>query len=141
MRVLIPAVLLSAAMLAAGCDRASTQGTAYNNSGNSAAPAPANPVPTTGTAADKSPPAMTGPTTNLNPGGANVVNDTVTTGKIKAAIAADSGMKDSDVSVSTNSGVVTLAGTVKSQDQVTIATNLAQRQEGVARVESSIAVK
>ena len=64
------------------------------------------------------------------------VGETVTTGKIKAAIAADPGMKDSDVSVSTTNGVVTLSGTVKSQDQVTIATNLAQRQEGVNRVDS-----
>jgi osmotically-inducible protein OsmY len=50
-------------------------------------------------------------------------------------------MKDSDVSVSTDNGVVTLSGTVKSQDQVTIATNLAQRQEGVNRVESQLAVR
>lgn len=69
------------------------------------------------------------------------VAETVTTGKIKAAIAADPGMKDSDVSVSTNNGVVTLAGSVKSQDQVTIATNLALRQEGVNRVESRLEVR
>jgi hyperosmotically inducible protein len=78
-------------------------------------------------------------TGNTNATGA--VNETVTTGKIKAAIAADSAMKDSDVSVSTNNGVVTLTGTVKSQDQVSIATNLAQRQEGVQRVESNISVR
>ena len=69
------------------------------------------------------------------------VGETVTTGKIKAAIAADPGMKDSDVSVSTSNGVVTLTGTVKSQDQVTIATNLAQRQEGVSRVDSQLVVR
>ena len=50
-------------------------------------------------------------------------------------------MKDSDISVTTNNGVVTLTGTVKSQDQVSIATNLAQRQEGVQRVESNISVR
>lgn len=70
-----------------------------------------------------------------------VVGDTVTTGKIKAAIASDSGMKDSDVSVSTTQGIVTLSGTVKSREQVTIATNLAQRQEGVSRVESQLTVR
>lgn len=70
-----------------------------------------------------------------------VVGDTVTTGKIKAAIASDSGMKDSDVSVSTTQGIVTLSGTVKSREQVTISTNLAQRQEGVSRVESQLTVR
>ena len=69
------------------------------------------------------------------------VGETVTTGRIKAAIAADPGMKDSDVSVSTRDGVVTLTGTVKAADQVTIATNLAQRQEGVNRVESQLTVR
>jgi hypothetical protein len=54
---------------------------------------------------------------------------------------ADSAMKDSDISVTTNNGVVTLNGTVKSQDQIAIATNLAQRQEGVQRVESNISVR
>jgi hyperosmotically inducible protein len=69
------------------------------------------------------------------------VSETVTTGKIKAAIAADAGMKDTDVSVTTNQGVVTLGGTVKSQDQVAIATNLAQKMDGVTRVESNISVR
>ena len=70
-----------------------------------------------------------------------VVAETVTTGRIKAAIAADPGMKDSDISVSTSNGVVTLSGTVRSQDQVTIATNLAQRPDGVNRVESRLEVR
>jgi hyperosmotically inducible protein len=93
-------------------------------SANVASPSPASPADNTG---------------NTNATGA--VNETVTTGKIKAAIAADSAMKDSDISVSTNNGVVTLTGSVKSQDQVSIATNLAQRQEGVQRVESNISVR
>jgi hyperosmotically inducible protein len=69
------------------------------------------------------------------------VSETVTTGKIKAAIAADPGMKDADVSVTTNNGVVMLSGTVKSQDQVAIATNLAQKMDGVTKVDSTITVK
>ena len=70
-----------------------------------------------------------------------VVSETVTTGRIKAAIASDPGMKDSDVSVTTRNGTVTLTGTVKAPEQATIATNLAQRQEGVARVESQLTVR
>jgi osmotically-inducible protein OsmY len=50
-------------------------------------------------------------------------------------------MKDSDISVKTENGMVTLTGTVKSPDQVTLASALAQRQEGVSRVENQVAVK
>lgn len=74
-------------------------------------------------------------------GSSNVVSDTLLTGKVKAAIATDSGMKDSDISVKSENGVVTLSGTVKSPDQATLASALAQRQEGVSRVENQIAVK
>jgi hyperosmotically inducible protein len=69
------------------------------------------------------------------------VSETLTTGTETAAIAADSGLKDSDISVTTNNGVVTLSGTVKSQDQVGIAANLAQRQEGVTKVDTQIVVR
>ena len=69
------------------------------------------------------------------------MTDTVTTGKVKAAFASDSGLKDTDIVVKTDGGVVTLSGTAKSQDQITIATNLAQHQEGVNRVETQIMVK
>ena len=50
-------------------------------------------------------------------------------------------MKDTDLNVTTSNGVVTLGGSAKSQDQVAIATGIAQRQEGVSRVESRIAVQ
>lgn len=122
------------AALTTACDRPKTQSTAYNNSGASATPS----TTTTTTS-------VTPATTNMAPGPAGdasgAVSETITTGKVKAAIAADPGMKDSDVSVTTNAGVVMLSGTVKSQDQVAIATNLAQKMDGVAKVESSITVK
>ena len=69
------------------------------------------------------------------------MSETLTTGKVKAAIAADTGLKDTDISVKTDNGVVTLGGTVKSQDQVSIATSLAQKQDGVTRVDSQITVR
>jgi len=71
----------------------------------------------------------------------NVVADTIVTGKVKTAISADNAMKETDVSVKTENGVVTLTGTVKSPDQVTLASALAQRQEGVRRVENQVAVR
>ena len=166
----LAAALAAATIAVTGCDRPRTN-TSLNNSGTDATPAqpagsvamsssptPAAPnanapdtttttttttsastTPDTASANVASPAAPADKTGNTNATGA--VNETVTTGKIKAAIAADSSMKDSDISVSTNNGVVTLTGTVKSQDQVSIATNLAQRQEGVQRVESNISVR
>jgi len=69
------------------------------------------------------------------------VSETITTGKIKAALAADSGLKDTDISVSTNNGVVTLNGTVKSQDQIALAQGIAQKMDGVQKVETNVTVK
>ena len=141
--------LAVAAVFTTACDRPKT--TAYNNSGSSAAPSstattPASPTTSTATSdTAATTTASTPSTTNMAPGPAGdasgAVSETMTTGKIKAAIAADAGMKDTDVSVTTNQGVVTLGGTVKSQDQVAIATNLAQKMDGVTRVESNITVR
>lgn len=126
------------AALTTACDRPKTQSTAYNNSGASA-------TPSTTTTTTVTTPSTSVATRNMAPGPAGdasgPVSETITTGKVKAAIAADPGMKDSDVSVTTNAGIVMLSGTVKSQDQVSIATNLAQKMDGVSKVESSITVK
>lgn len=139
MKIFVPAVIAAAA-LAAACDRPPITKSEYNNSGASATAAMPAPTATSGNSpGSDAAPAAAAPTETST--SASVVGDTVTTGKIKAAIAADSGMKDSDISVTTNAGVVTLSGTVKSQDQVTIASNLAQRQEGVQKVETNVAVK
>ena len=140
----IIASILALAVTAAfttACDRPKTQSTAYNNSGASATPGNTTTTATSPTVA----PSTTSANPTMAPGPAGnatgAVSETVTTGKIKAALAADSGMKDSDVSVTTENGVVILGGTVKSQDQISIATNLAQKQEGVSKVESNIAVR
>lgn len=136
----ILALAVTAAFTTA-CDRPKTQSTAYNNSGASATPGNTTTTATSPTVA----PSTTSANPTMAPGPAGnatgAVSETVTTGKIKAALAADSGMKDSDVSVTTENGVVILGGTVKSQDQISIATNLAQKQEGVSKVESNIAVR
>ncbi len=145
-RIVLASAVIAVTALAAGCNRPNT---AYNNSGASASNPPASSTTTTTTTADTSSPgtattaaapAGTSTSTSSSTGG-NVVTDTVTTGKVKAAIAADSGMKDADIQVKTDAGTVVLTGTAKSQDQITIATNLAQRQDGVSKVESQVVVK
>ena len=148
MKRLIPlvAIVVLAGAAVTGCDRPKT--TAYNNSGASATTGSTTTSTTTTTPATNSsatpPPSSTDTsntsannTSSSNPAGANAVTDTVTTGKVKAAIASDNGMKDSDLNVSTEGGVVKISGTVKSNDQIALATTIAQRQEGVSSVDAS----
>ena len=133
-------------LAAAGCTKSGTN-SAYNNSGASNTPSqPASTVTTTTTTSttpstDVSSSSTVTTQTTGSTGNMNVVSDTVTTGKVKAAIASDSGLKDADIVVKTDGGVVVLSGTAKSQDQITIATNLARGQEGVNRVETQIIVR
>ena len=126
----------------AACDRPTTQTPAANGSTASTSTTPS---PSTSTATPDAASPNAPATATMAPGPAGdasgAVSETVTTGKIKAAIASDAGLKDSDISVTTENGVVTLSGTAKSQDQVSMATALAQRQDGVVRVENNIAVK
>jgi BON domain-containing protein len=127
------------ALAAAACDRPTTQTTARNGS-TATTPSPSSSTATPDSTSPNAP-----ATANMQPapGGdaSGAVSETITTGKIKAALASDAGLKDSDISVTTNNGVVTLSGTAKSQDQVSMATALAQRQEGVVRVENNVTVK
>ena len=133
MKALAPIVLLAALVAAGGCDRRPEHAGAAPPSGPAAAnaTAPADPSTPNATAVSPAAPKALG----------GALDDTIVTGKIKAAIAADAGMNDTDVSVSTVDGVVSLSGTVKSPEQVTIALNLAQRQKGVRRVDSAINVR
>lgn len=154
MRRLVPyvAVVAMAAALA-GCNRGPGTNSAYNNSGASATPGSASTTVTTTTttsspSTDASSPsagtmtaAAPGTDTSTSTSTANVVTDTVTTGKVKAAIATDPILKDMDIMVKTDGGVVVLTGTAKSQDQVAMATHIAQRQEGVSRVDNQVTVK
>lgn len=65
-------------------------------------------------------------------------SDVAITAKIRASLASDPGMSGADVSVNTDHGVVILAGTVKSYEQVGIASAYAQRQDGVMRVDNQL---
>lgn len=128
---------------AAACDRPATQVTASNGSPVPSASSTPSPSTSTATPDAASPNAPATASMQPGPGGdaRGAVSETITTGKIKAAIASDAGLKDSDISVATKDGVVTLSGRAKSQDQVSMATALAQRQEGVIRVENHISVQ
>lgn len=70
----------------------------------------------------------------------DATTDNVITGRIKSALQTDPGMAGADVSVNTDRGVVSLAGTVKSHEQTGIASAHAQRQDGVVRVDNHLAM-
>ena len=69
---------------------------------------------------------------------ADAISDTVITGRVKTAILTDPAMAGADVSVNTHRGEVSLAGSVKSQEQTAIASAHAQRQDGVLRVDNEL---
>src|SRR5262245_9877727 len=125
------AILAVAAVALAACDRPATN-TAYNNSGSNAATTPAS-----------NPPERSRATGDMDNSSATAPagDETGMSRRIMTAIATDPAMKDADVTVKTENGVVTLGGTAKSQDQVALATGIATKQDGVARVESQIALR
>ena len=72
---------------------------------------------------------------------AQVADDAIITGKVKAALVDVEGVKVSDVNVDTVNGTVTLKGFVDSQSQAEQAIHLAQATEGVRGVTSQLVIK
>ena len=68
------------------------------------------------------------------------LTDAVITARVKANILADPTLRGADISVNTTQGVVNLTGLVASQEQTAVASAHAQRQDGVMRVDSHLAV-
>jgi len=66
--------------------------------------------------------------------------DAATTTKLKAEFLTDDTVRKGDISVTTNNGVVTLSGTVKSEEARKRAVDLARGQDGVMRVEDKLTV-
>lgn len=129
-RILVPIAVLGTALLGA-CERPSARAIAspsgiYARSSGAVPSQPASELPRDAAAAA------------LVPESRDAISDTVITGKIKAAIFADSGMAGADVSVNSDHGIVILAGTVKSYEQAGIASAHAQRQDGVMRVDNQL---
>jgi len=66
------------------------------------------------------------------------IDDTAITTKVKSALAGDSAVKSSDISVTTNQGVVTLSGTVDNSDQKSAAAKDASNVAGVKDVTNTL---
>ena len=97
-------------------------------------PPPATPAP--GESAES---ARSAETSEVEEAGANLSNVWITT-KIEAQYFADDAVKGRRIDVSTNNGVVTLAGQVQSEAEKERAMNIARQTEGVRRVEDRLRV-
>lgn len=85
------------------------------------------------------PPAETAsPAPRADPLSREALSDSMITARVKTAIVSDPGMAGADVSVNTDSGVVRLTGTVKSQEQAAIASAHAQHNDGVMRIDNHL---
>ena len=69
------------------------------------------------------------------------IDDTVITGKVKAALVADPELKATEINVETFKGTVQLSGFVGSADDIPKAVQLARRISGVKSVKNDIAIK
>ena len=86
--------------------------------------------------APEAPPAPRTAASSISP--SDPLNDAVLTGRIKAALLSDPQLAGADISVNTEHGVVALTGTVKSQEQVAIASAHAQHEDGVMRIDNHL---
>jgi hyperosmotically inducible protein len=70
-----------------------------------------------------------------------VIDDTILTAKVKAALLRERGIKSTDVKVETNQGRVLLSGFVDTEEQKKRVVNVASRVEGVREVRDGINVR
>jgi len=82
-----------------------------------------------------------GPTEHAAANAGRVVDDSVITGKVKAALVADPTTKAHQISVETFKGVVQLSGFVDSTEARSRATQVAQQVEGVKNVKNDLELR
>lgn len=71
----------------------------------------------------------------------NKVDDSIVTGKVKAALIGDEAIKSTDIAVVTRKGEVQLSGFVNSQTQIDRAMLIAKSVEGVTNVSNEMTIK
>ena len=72
---------------------------------------------------------------------AEAVDDATITTKVKAALVADDDLEATEIKVATSQGVVQLSGFVDERDDISKATDLARRIQGVKSVRNDITMK
>ena len=71
----------------------------------------------------------------------DALDDGVITARVRASLLVDPSLAGSDISVSTDHGIVNLTGTVPSREQAVVALAHAQAQDGVMRVDDHLSVE
>jgi osmotically-inducible protein OsmY len=79
--------------------------------------------------------------TSKSEGTGEYVDDTVITGKVKAAIFNEPTLKSAEINVETFKGVVQMSGFVNSQADINKAVSLARSVEGVVSVKNDMRLK
>jgi osmotically-inducible protein OsmY len=74
-------------------------------------------------------------------GAGDYVDDSVITGKVKAAVFEDPTLKSAEINVETSKGVVQLSGFVRSRADINRAVEVARKVKGVASVKNDMIVK
>ena len=137
---LLAAFAATTVLFAAGCDQrnaersASTTGS-MPSTGSSTSTMPATTSPSSATPSSSM--AANTPSTSM----AAATDDAAITTKVKAAVMAEPNLKSTDINVETKDGVVTLAGTVNSQEAKQKASQVAQSVQGVKSVSDQLVVK
>ena len=140
---LLAALAATTVVFAAGCDRnnadrsASTTSTTPSTA-SSTSTTPATPSPSTASSTSPSSSmAANAPSSSM----AAATDDATITTKVKAAVMAEPNLKSTDINVDTKDGIVTLAGTVSSQEAKQKANQAAQGVQGVKSVSDQLVVK
>lgn len=71
----------------------------------------------------------------------NKVDDGIITAKVKSALLADPNIKSFDIAVVTRKGEVQLSGFVDNQTQIDEATAIANKVEGVTKIDNELSIK
>jgi osmotically-inducible protein OsmY len=79
--------------------------------------------------------------TSTRAGTGEYIDDTIITGKIKAAFAADPTVKATEVKVETFKGTVQLSGFVESRESAQKAVQIARQVKGVTEVRNNTVIK
>ena len=79
--------------------------------------------------------------THKQAGTGEYIDDSVITGKVKAAVFNDPGLKSAEINVETFKGAVQMSGFVESQTDINQAVALARSVKGVSNVKNDMVVK
>lgn len=138
-RITLAVVAAFATAVAAGCQRNTPTDTAASTVDQNVGSVDQKTSQAAGDAGRQQSEASPGPLAENKAG--DVMADAAITAKIKTAIVSEPGLRSSQISVNTANGIVTLSGSVDTQQSAERAAQVAQTVNGVKSVENQLSVK